>query len=380
MELTDAFQNIGTSNKDTIQNTLNFRKKDIAVYEQNKLHTDACLKYTIARISELEAAAHKKPDSIEAKVAAGLKKYLECLQTWADGADIDLKDAWNLQFERFGCQTVLVRGTDGAVLLAHTEEWGVEDDEAAVLGNHASWSTFITPDGKKLQAFTGYPAAMPGSSFGMTEKTIFAVDSIEHQEIESDIAGVPAAVTTWLCWYLGDSADAKKIIETIGFHDGGYALNQIFKNEKNKPNGRTIEFVGNRVVERRLGRKPLRYQIHTNRIENKRLRATHGAESEYDEYYESVTDTHRKVRESWLGQDQKKRPNKRKQSLRSLQREIGLVPFSVDETQQHEQTANEDTIATFVASMDVTGYKEGIVSAGPQISGGKTESNFLRVR
>ena len=44
MELTAAFQKNATTNKNTIQNTLNLRKKDIAVYEQNKLHTDACLK------------------------------------------------------------------------------------------------------------------------------------------------------------------------------------------------------------------------------------------------------------------------------------------------------------------------------------------------
>ncbi len=378
-ELTDAFQQIGTLNKEAIQNTLKFRQKDAVAYEQNWAHAIACLQHTQNRIAELEAEASGEPDSVAAKVAAGLRTYFKCLQTWADGAIITLKEAWFLQIERFGCQTILVRGMNGEVNMAHTEEWGVDDDEAAALGNHASWSIFDTPEGKKLQAFTGYPAAMPGSSFCMTEKTISAVDSIEHREDPEHSPGIPAAVTTWLCWYLGDSTDALEIIKAVGRHDGGYALNQIYMNEEGKPEGRTIEFVDDEVVERRLGKQPLQYKIHTNRIKDRRLRTTKGKQSEYDGYYRSITHTHNKVRAAWLGRDRVRLLPGPGLSLQSLQREIGLVPFAVEKNDHElESSANSETIATFVASMDVDGTKEGIVSAGPLIPGRK--SNALSVR
>ncbi len=280
-----------------------------------------------------------------------------------------------------GCQTILVQGTDGTVFLAYTEEWGVSASEARVLQNHAAWSTFTNTDGQSLQAFTGYPGSLPGSSFFMTKKTIAAVDSLEQNPENQFMVGVPAALTTWLCWYLGDTVDALKIIETVGLHSGGYALNQIALTNEG-PQARTIEFVGNETAVQTLESAPLSHLVHTNRIEDAALAKKWGAPVlEYGTYYENVTYTHTRIREGWAKRFHNAVPNAPALTLQSLQKEIALIPFATHSKKlAAEQTTNGSTICTFVASLSPDGVTHAIVSAGPQIGGESIESSRIEIQ
>nr|MBP9820285.1 hypothetical protein [Candidatus Woesebacteria bacterium] len=360
-ELHVSFGLVGEKHKADIRRTLEYKQRDPEQYGIQREFTDSCLIHTRQKLQELKSTAPQ--------LASGLQTYLLCLQEWAAGAEISMEEAWYLQNESFGCQTVLVQGNDDKVFLAHTEEWSVDKEEKEALHIQAEWSEFVDsdqPNAISRQAFTGYPFALPGSSFWIANGVVGAVDSLELRSDPDKLAGIPAGVTAWLCWYWAGQVDAEVIIKAMGYHAGGYALNQLV-NTKDGPRGRVIEFAGDMVVTKWLEPEALTHLIHTNLVEDRELAQQWGAEvSRADKaYYRQLERTHKLIRRKW---QERFRGGKQAPvfSLESLEKELALVPLversgwpSIDQrTNTARPKGTVTTIAqpftnsTFVVSLD----------------------------
>ena len=352
-----SFQTIGERNAPRIQAALHYKKEQDIELEG----------FAFTR-KGLEAAKQKLEQLKihNPVVARALGEYFKSLAAWAKGAGISQDEAWYLQNETVGCQTILVRGQNGEVFMAHTEEWEMDNDEKKAVAITPEWTVFKqTPeDAQPLQAFTGYPFALPGSAFGMHNGKITALDSLELKD--SKQPGVPANVAAWLCWYLSGEVDAQEVLQSAGPYIDGYAFNEISAAD-GEAQGRTIEFGMGRVEPQLLGESPLSHRIQTNLVEHPDLAKAHGVKfpkkNEDYVYYQGLKTTHAAVRAAWEERYKRLAERSPQLTLDSLEKEMGLIPIS----------ENLDTIpqpyayAKMFAVMKRDGTYEARISAGPQV-------------
>ena len=359
----NSFGHIGQVRGEGIRRFLAFQKKDAEKYAKNLDFSSQCLTITKQKIQEI---GDQQP-----VVAQALDKYFSCLNQWAEGADISEQEAFLLQNEDMGCQTVMVRGEEGHVLMLHTEEWFMEDDEEKeAVEISPEWTRFniSDPENKNsLQAFTGYAFTLPGSSFGISNGHVHAVDSLEMKQ--ADKPAIPANIVCWLCWYLAGQVDSQTIIDTLSPYVGGYAYNEIFA-QKGTVHAQTVEFGGDwpSLPKKVLPEKPESYLVHTNLIKNQDMEKVVGAKLESDDrrYYLGLRRIHHMVRKAFIGRRQNSELNNPpKTTLDSLRRLAGLIPFRPKKMVQ--AVSQPYNFSTFLIQINPDGSYSGQVIAGPII-------------
>jgi hypothetical protein len=185
---------------------------------------------TIRRVRQHVQEACRAPrDKV---VGNALAEYAACLAAWAVGANLgsclrgqtvdgspvtaDELALW-LQDDEAGCQTGMLRQTDGGVLFWHTEEDTIGYFDRPRLASFTvgrqSWHAFL------------YPYLLPGPAFGWSEGAFHAVDSLTLRR--SKQAACLACFASWVVWRLGRDASARQIHDELKPFVDGAALNTI---------------------------------------------------------------------------------------------------------------------------------------------------------
>lgn len=355
--LEKSFFTIGNEKSKIIKRILKYKKRTDKQFNEKMRVSNSGLAITKEKITTL---AHNNPTLSQA-----LEKYFTCLQSWARGVGISEEKAFFLQNEGLGCQTIMIRGENGEVFLAHTEEWEMSNPEKKVVKITPEWTTFIEPGEEKTdgaQAFTGYPFALPGSTFGVNRGVFQAVDTLFLKPSKSP--ETPASVALWLCWYLAGKIDSKDCIESLSPYSGGFTLNEASVHDETV-SARTIEFVDKDLTAQTLEDDPLASLVQTNVIENDALRKKFGGKlSKKDrEYFRDLQNTHTAIRTAWQKRYQKLRELAPQMSLPALAREMSLIPLN----QKFGQTPYDFTYSTLLAEILPNGSYKAIISAGPMI-------------
>lgn len=315
------FAGVGKKNSDKIQKVLEFKKSK----DEDGEYTKGAKK-TLEKIKEKA----KTLRTTSPEIGKSLSLYLTSLKAWADGAGISEIDAWILQDEAFGCQTVMIRGENGEVFLGHTEEWYMDPDEKESIEVVPEWTTFINttdPDNPdKLEAFTGYPFALPGSSFGVHNGKLMAVDSLEVRRTGKSI---PANVAAWVAWDLAGKVEPEEIFKALGPFADGYAYNEIgFNADTQTVEAKKIEFAGAQMSTVFLTKSPMEYMVQTNMAETTLVDRKTKLDEEDREYYEGIRKTHIAIRQVWLERFRKLKSKGKATpefSIDSLAKEFSLI-------------------------------------------------------
>ena len=355
--LEESFFAIGEEKSAIIKKILKYKKRTDKEFKENMDLSNTGLAITKEKIATL---AQEKPT-----LSHALEKYFACLKSWAEGAGISEKEAFFLQNEGLGCQTIMIRGENGEVFFAHTEEWEMDDTEKKVVTITPEWTTFIDPGEEQTegaQAFTGYPFALPGSTFGVNRGVFQAVDSLILKPLAKP--DTPASVALWLCWYLAGKIDSKDCIEALGPYSGGFALNEASAHN-GEVNARTIEFAYKGLDTQKLEGEPLASSIQTNVVQDVNLRKRFGGKlpKEEREYFRDLKNTHTAIRTAWQARYQRLRELAPRMSLEALAKEMSLIPLN----SKFGQTPYDFTYSTWVAVLRPDGSFEARVSAGPMI-------------
>lgn len=365
--LEESFLIIGREKSTIIKKILKYKKRTDEKFKENMRVSNSGLAITKEKIATL---AHDNPTLSQA-----LEKYFVCLKSWAEGAGISEQEAFFLQNEGLGCQTIMIRGENGEVFFAHTEEWEMDDPEKEVVKIMPEWTTFIEPGEEEKEgarAFTGYPFALPGSTFGVNRGVFQAVDTLFLKPSKNP--ETPASVALWICWYLAGQIDAKDCIEALGPYSGGYALNEASVHD-GTVSARTIEFVDKDSATKPLEHDPLASLIHMNLVEDSTLRKEFGAKLPKGErkYFQGLQNTHTAIRTAWQERYQRLRKLAAPQmSLEALAKEMSLIPLHPE----FGQTPYDFTYSTLVAVLRPDGSYEARISAGPMIPRDKNRSSI----
>ncbi len=367
--LEESFFTIGEKKSAIIKRILRYKGTD-EEFKENMRVSNKGLAKTKEKITIL---AQENPT-----LSHALEKYFTCLRAWAKGVGISEQEAFFLQNEGLGCQTIMIRGENGEVFFAHTEEWEMDDAEKKVVTITPEWTTFIEPEEEGTegaQAFTGYPFALPGSTFGVNRGVFQAVDSLILKPLAKP--DTPASVALWLCWYLAGKIDSKDCIEALGPYNGGFALNEASAHN-GKVNARTIEFAYKGLATQKLEGEPLASSVQTNVIQDVDLRKKFGGRlpKEEREYFLGLQNTHTAIRKAWQKRYEELREKAPQMSLRALEKEMALIPLNP----KFSQTPYDFTYSTWVAVLRPDGSFEARVSAGPMIPHDKSKSeSFITI-
>ncbi len=186
-----------------------------------------------------------------APLSAMGKTYISCLTAWAKGSGIStsliparyrekvpsltaLDLAWWLQNDNVGCQTGMMRETDGGVIFWHTEE-----DNSGYL-NKPYVASFKIPGFPPIHAFM-YPFLLPGPAFAWNTEFFQAVDFL-YVGLKKRTAGTLANSIAWMSLWYGQKVALQKIVAAFGPYFDGYAVNTIKKSKNQKISGDKIEF------------------------------------------------------------------------------------------------------------------------------------------
>ena len=207
----------------------------------------------ILRARGYQAALNSKMGlpGLEQDVREALKQYQACLSAWAQGAGLEsfrhphlpqtcagepirAEDlATLLQEDEVGCQTGVLRESQGGVILWHSEE----DYELAPGDRFDRFRLFLFrgADGRDTCGFI-YPDLLPGPTFGWQADNYAqhdyaqAVDSLHARQKPLENAILPNTLA-WISLYLGGLAGPQSLAEKLGPFQGGYSLMALSRRE-----------------------------------------------------------------------------------------------------------------------------------------------------
>jgi hypothetical protein len=210
-----------------------------------------------AAASALRERLHARTPTGQIRGALGV--YLDCLSAWAQGAGLDpvarglLEStpldgvpvtgedvAFLLQAELAGCQTGMLRDTDGSVILWHTEE--DHDHPERTRFDRLRLASFQCDTFGPARQFTAfvYPDLLPGPAFG------------------------------WSGLNYSQAVDA--------YYLDGYAMSAL-THDRQSLRARTTEFVGDTVAYTSLSRKAGSFRTQVNLLTGWAARSANGREA-----------------------------------------------------------------------------------------------------
>ncbi len=160
----------------------------------------------------------------DSKIGVATREYVECLQAWAEGAGIDEDTAWDLQNDNIGCQTAMMRLSNGSVAFVHTEEEheGETVQRPTVL--------HLTVGGKKTSTFC-YPHLLLGADFLWEDKYFQAVDYLQVRNNYEKEGAAFANAAAWISWRIHKDATPEEVVRHLGPFADGYAINRVKVND-----------------------------------------------------------------------------------------------------------------------------------------------------
>ena len=201
-------------------------------------------------------------------VCVALDQYLNCLDSWTEGARLqnfnlpklesgsyvpsDL--GFLLQMEETGCQIGAYRTQNGGVFLWHTEE--ELDHSRFDKLRIASFRLSQASRTKEIFSFI-YPDLLPGPAFGWVHdsRSVF-VQAVASLPIRLNLQNAMIAnIATWIILFHGNEIGVERIINEIGPFMDGYAI-MTASTVKGVINASRVEFAHNLIVNQPLGDLP----------------------------------------------------------------------------------------------------------------------------
>ena len=232
--------------------------------------------------SDIEEKIHRQRDRA---VSAALERYWNCLNAWANGAELEAVNHPNLegvaftpadlglllQMENDGCQIGAYRMADGGIVIWHTEEEmdHARFDKLRIASFNISLGT------KTWEVFSFiYPDLLPGPAFGWVHdsRSVF-VQAVASLPIKPNLQySIIANIATWIILFWGNEIDSKTIISELGPFIDGYALITASK-DKHVINASRVEFGHELIIAQSLDRLPGSLIYQTNAFSNSSERA-----------------------------------------------------------------------------------------------------------
>jgi hypothetical protein len=223
--------------------------------------------------THLERKAAAAPDTLH----RALHVYLASLAAWAQGADLaalcplaerhgaafgaDELALW-LQDDNTGCQTGVLRASDGTVLLWHTEEDTIGYFDRARIVEMQVGSA-------RRGAFL-YPYLMPGPAFGWWTRGLLAYDTLSVRRSES--GGTPTSTLSWLLWHAQGELEPLGTARALApFLDGG-AFTLVARGDGGVT-AQVVEVGGELAVSSVLGAAPGARCLQVNMVSSRALAA-----------------------------------------------------------------------------------------------------------
>jgi hypothetical protein len=265
--LTEAHQKLGEKHRQKISSALETWLGEMPKKKALEL-INLTRKITVYMQNRAEELKNSDPE-----ISSAITEYLACVSAWSEGAGLAESNqagrlgatsaelALLMQNDSVGCQSIMIRGDNGQILMGHSEE---DIDTDRVTRNN--WTTFkFKSAGKEaeLTAFTSYTDLLPGPAFGLTPNGIMASDAI-FPEVENKIGFLGNSVT-WILWRMGAESSAPVIVTKLLPSPSGYALNLAYT-ENGRAVGQTLEFAADRLSVTELGQNPGDHSFHTNAI------------------------------------------------------------------------------------------------------------------
>jgi hypothetical protein len=269
LDLVTAHHHLGVDVREQVQYIFGHR---IAKWDIDELHRQI----RVAR--NCKVAILEKIDDTRtiAPVRSALAEYLECLAAWSTGTGLDCvvsevgatsgdELALVLQNDNVGCQTGVIRLSDGSVAFWHTEEdvdeeWGSRFDKLRL-----AW--FEPPDAGwdgPMAAFI-YPDLLPGPAFAWrSEWYAQAVDSL-FLKPDANHGRMLANVASWVTLRLATTVETARILEVMAPFRDGCAFVTVHR-EGHDVHAQRIEFTGSWLSYTALGADPGAYLFQTNII------------------------------------------------------------------------------------------------------------------
>ena len=263
LDIREAHKQLGDAVANQVQSILARRFGEISNETITQLQARA--RSRLYRIGQL-----REDRTLPARIRDALGLYLDCLETWADGAGLGLfglnlgtplELAVLLQDDHPGCQSGVVRGADGSILFWHTEEDVDEPGFARV--DQPRLAVFRNPfDGESIFSFI-YPDLLPGPNFNWRgDGYVQFADSLFFRD-HGFSEGVAANLVTWVTLLLGGTSPAPEIIRSLLPVYEGYALFSLFPRQKSAFATRT-EFTSVASLTVKLDAKPSAALLQTN--------------------------------------------------------------------------------------------------------------------
>ncbi|APR79774.1 Hypothetical protein A7982_05121 [Minicystis rosea] len=225
-----------------------------------------------ARASRAFLEERAGDDTLAREVRRGLHEYLDCLDVWGravgaaswldepldvDGQPVSTGDlALWAQDDNVGCQTGMLRQSDGSVLFWHTEE------DRLGLTDRPRLATFAL--GRETLSAYLYPYLLPGPAFGFCKDQIHAIDSLVLQRGLA-AEGAFTSVASFLVWRLRGAVPAREMLRSIAPHLDGCAIN-VVRPSGHRVQGETHEIGGRHVQSRTLGTSPGSFVVQANAV------------------------------------------------------------------------------------------------------------------
>jgi hypothetical protein len=248
-----------------------------------------------AAASALRERLHARTPTGQIRGALGV--YLDCLSAWAQGAGLDpvarglLEStpldgvpvtgedvAFLLQAELAGCQTGMLRDTDGSVILWHTEE--DHDHPERTRFDRLRLASFQCDTFGPARQFTAfvYPDLLPGPAFGWSGLNYSQAVDAYYLDLKGVTSGVAANAATWVSLFLAGSRTISQIARALAPFRDGYAMSAL-THDRQSLRARTTEFVGDTVAYTSLSRKAGSFRTQVNLLTGWAARSANGREA-----------------------------------------------------------------------------------------------------
>jgi len=269
LDLVTAHCRLGEDVREQVQRILSHR---ISEWEPNEFHRQI----SVARDCKAAILEKISDTGTVAPLRGALVEYLHCLAAWSAGAGLDRVAAevgvtsgddlaLVLQNDNAGCQTGVIRLSDGSVAFWHTEEdvdeeWGGRFDRLRL-----AWFEPLDAGWDGPMAAFIYPDLLPGPAFAWrNEGYVQAVDAL-FLKPDVNRGRMLANVVSWVALRLATTVETARIVEGMAPFGDGYAFVTVHR-EGQEVHAQRIEFAGSWLSHTALAADPGAYLFQTNII------------------------------------------------------------------------------------------------------------------
>jgi len=255
-----AHHRLGQDARAQIHKILAKRLDDLGGEEQTTQQIRSARKLQKALNAKLQIPA------LDENIRAAVGQYQDCLSAWAQGAGLagfghpNLAEAVDglpvhavdlatlLQMDEVGCQTGVLRESDGAVILWHAEE-DYEDSPGQRFDRLRIF--FFRAANEQSAAGFIYPDLLPGPTFGwQAGDFVQAIDTLHVRPLAFEDAILPNTLA-WLSLYLGNQVTRQELAEQLGPFQGGYSLTAAHR-QAGRVSVEKVEFANQQVAVNHL--------------------------------------------------------------------------------------------------------------------------------